>query len=494
MNRTGVRDVEPEKCSAVEGEMLVSGSYESYLSDESRMDGETVPAIFFPENTAQVVDAVKTIRGRGGRIVVSGARTGVVGGAVGMENASIISTEKMASRLGERRFGAGVRLQELPRYGSRYYPVDPTETSASLGGSAATNASGARTYYYGPTRDHVQALTLVLADGGVLDVARGEVTCGKGRFVLEREGGANAETIVPVRGIRMPPVKNTAGLYLADEMDLIDLFIGSEGTLGIITEVEIMTAPVPTHRLFLVAYADSEDRALRLVEAVALDARIDCLAIEYFDPAAVALIQEAETFPNLPGSATCAVYLEVLTENEGSEDALAGALSSCGISAGATWAGGSESDMLEMKRFRHLIPEMVNDIIGRRKSDVPGLHKVATDTAVPEGRLRAFLAAARSYIEKEGMEYVVFGHIGDNHLHINLLPRSLEEMERAQRLAAALAMESVRLGGTVSAEHGIGRLKKNLLAVQFSDEEIEAMKAVKRALDPAWALNPGVVF
>jgi D-lactate dehydrogenase (cytochrome) len=141
-----------------------------------------------------------------------------------------------------------------------------------------------------------------------------------------------------------------------------------------------------------------------------------------------------------------------------------------------------------------LVPETVNDIIGRRKKDIPGLHKIATDAAVPEGRLREFLLAARSVIEKEGVEYVVFGHIGDNHLHINILPNSSEEMEKAEDLFLRISEESVRLGGTVSAEHGIGRLKKHLLRIQFSEDELKAMKAVKDALDPEWVLNPGVMF
>jgi len=128
MNRIRVKDVEPEPCLAVEGECVVE-SYESYLSDESRMDCEPVSAIYFPENTAQVVDAVQSIRSRGEGIVVSGSRTGIVGGAAGVENASIISLEKMTGRLGDWRFQAGVKLEDIPRTQADYYPVDPTETT-----------------------------------------------------------------------------------------------------------------------------------------------------------------------------------------------------------------------------------------------------------------------------------------------------------------------------------------------------------------------------
>ena len=491
MNIIATRDIEPEECPVVEGEGTILESYTSYLTDESKMDCQPVSAIYFPQNTAQVVDAVKKTVGRGERIVVSASRTGIVGGAVGVENASIISLERMSAQLGDWRFQAGVKLEDIPSTQSEYYPLDPTEMTASLGGTVATDASGARTYHYGSTRDFIKALTVVLADGTVLELRRGDVTCENGKFVLERPNG---ETVIPVVNISMPPVKNTAGLYLRDGMDIVDLFVGSEGTLGIVTEVEIETAPLPAERLFLIVYADTEDQAIELVETVKSDTRTTCLALEYFDPSAVALLLDNEALPNLPLDAKCAVYLEILMENEDTEGVIDEVLASCGLSGDATWAGLNENDLQEMKKFRHMVPETVNTIIGRLKRDIPQLHKIGTDTAVPEGKLREFLSIARSAIEKDGLEYVVFGHIGDNHLHINMLPGSLQELEKAEDLFLRIARESVRLGGTVSAEHGIGRLKIHLLKIQFSEDELNAMKAVKDALDPERVLNPGVMF
>ncbi|MCG2794289.1 MAG: FAD-binding oxidoreductase [Actinomycetia bacterium] len=491
MNKIELKDIEPEKCFVVEGESKILESYAAYLTDESRVECQAVSAIYFPENTAQVVDAVQRTRDRGERIVVSASRTGVAGGAAGVEDASIISLERMTARLGDWHFQAGVKLEDMQSTQSEYYPVDPTEMTASLGGTVATDASGARTYHYGSTRDFIEALTIVLADGRVLKIRRGDTVCEDGEFVL-RHG--YEEIIVPVVGVRMPRVRNTAGLYLKEDMDLVDLFVGSEGTLGIITEVETGAARLPEDRLFLIVYAGTEDQALGLVEAVKADVRLNCLAIEYLGPNAVALLRDNETFPNLPGDVGCAVYLEILMENEDVEVAIDEALISCGLNVDGTWAGLGEKDLHEMKRFRHMVPETVNAIIGRRKKDIHGLHKIGTDTAVPEGRLREFISFARSAIEKEGLEYVVFGHIGDNHLHINMLPRSLEELEKAEGLHHRVAEESVRLGGTVSAEHGVGRLKKHLLEIQFSEDELKAMKAVKKALDPEGVLNPGVIF
>jgi len=491
MNKIELRDVEPENCLVVEGESKILESYTSYLTDESRVEYQPVSAIYFPENTAQVVDAVKKTRGRGERIVVSASRTGIAGGAAGVENASIISLERMTAQLGDRHFQAGVKLEDIPSTQSEYYPVDPAEMTASLGGTAATDASGARTYHYGSTRNFIKALTIILADGRVLKVRRGDTVCENGEFVLQH---GEEEIMIPVVTVRMPPVKNTAGLYLREGMDLVDLFIGSEGTLGIITEIETRVVELPGDRLFLIVYAGTEDQALELVETVKADSRLKCLAIEYVGPNAIALLRETETPPNLPRDVGCTVYFEVLMENEDVEEAIDEAMVSCGLSPDRTWAGFDEEDLHEMKCFRHLVPETVNSIIGRRKKDIPGLHKIGTDTAVPEGKLRELISTARSAIEEDGLEYVVFGHIGDNHLHINILPRSLDELEKAEGLCPGVAEESVTLGGTVSAEHGIGRLKKDLLKIQFSEDELNAMKAVKDALDPEGVLNPGVIF
>ncbi len=490
MNRAELEEIEPEECPSVEGESRVLESCGDYLTDESGMDPQPVSAIYFPDNTAQVVNAVRGIRRREERIVVSASRTGVAGGAVAVANASIISLERMTATLGERRYQAGIRLEKIPRTAREYYPVDPTEKTASLGGTASTNASGARTFFYGPTRGFIEELTVVLCDGMVLRARRGEVLAEGEGFVLGRGDG---EIAVPVSEVRLPPTKNASGLYLARGMDLVDLFVGSEGTLGIITEVGIRMARLPEKRLFLVAYAGSEDEALDLVEAVKADLRARCLAIEYMDPNALDLLRSREAFRALPPDVACALYLEMI-DAEDARETLERLLSSGGCDPDRTWAGFTDEDLEAMKELRHAVPATVNAVIAERKREIPGLHKVGTDTAVPEGRLKEFLSRARAMIESEGLEYVVFGHAGDNHMHINMLPRSSEELKTAEALYSGIARESVRLGGTVSAEHGIGRLKKDLLPIGFSDAELHAMRRVKDALDPRGTLNPGVIF
>ena len=132
--------------------------------------------------------------------------------------------------------------------------------------------------------------------------------------------------------------------------------------------------------------------------------------------------------------------------------------------------------------------------IGRRKAAVPELHKVGTDMAVPNEALAEMMRFYRRRLEECGLDFVIFGHIGDGHLHVNILPERAAELAAAEELYMEFAAEAVRLGGSVAAEHGIGRLKKKFLPIQFSAEHLEAMRAVRHALDPDGILNPGVLF
>ena len=142
------------------------------------------------------------------------------------------------------------------------------------------------------------------------------------------------------------------------------------------------------------------------------------------------------------------------------------------------------------RRFRHALPEAVNNTIRQR-----GLLKMGTDFAVPISANSAMMSYYRERLESEFQgRYVIFGHIGDAHVHVNLLPRDGAESERAKALMVEFARKAVSLGGTVGAEHGLGKRKAHLLKIQYTPDEIEAMKAVKRRLDPNWLLGQGTLF
>jgi FAD/FMN-containing dehydrogenase len=258
-------------------------------------------------------------------------------------------------------------------------------------------------------------------------------------------------------------------------MDWIDLFAGSEGTLGIVTEAEVQLLPAPDV-LAGIVFLISDSAALDVVEAWR---RIPGLRmIEYFDANSLDFLRSH--YPEVPNRAAAALLIE---QEEGDLDFWSD------NAPEDSWFAASGADRERFRRFRHALPELVNDTMRRR-----GFLKLGSDYAVPLARNREMLAEYHSALRQHGLEYVIFGHIGDAHPHVNILPRSPAEFETGQRLMLHFARYAVSLGGTVSAEHGLGKRKTHLLELQYTPVQIEAMKDVKRRFDPQWLLNRGNLF
>lgn len=496
----------------IDGSSRILEEFPDYLNDESRLSGSSVETIFFPETTSDVSAIMRDMRKRGLRGCVSGARTGIVGGAVAMNVDCVISLSGLNEIIDFEnksiRAQCGVTLDELNKYISEnipgmFYPVDPTETSSSIGGNAASNASGARTYYYGPTRNWVNAITVVLADGSVLDLKRGDIAADGRRFRIQLPN--HPETVFEFPNHKYPKVKNTAGLILTRNMDAIDLFVGCEGILGIITKVDLRLIKKPSNRLYTVIWAESEKQAVDLVKAIRNSHILNMLAIEYFSPEAIAILKQRRIFegststvPKIPYDAIAAIFIDCVYKDDSEladiSDELEIILQTQKLSLDNTWSGMNDSDLASMKQLRHALPETINMIIAERKKRNPDIHKLSTDFAVPDGMLESMLETYHKKLDKSGIEYIIFGHIGDNHLHLNMLPKTEEEFNLAKYLYTELAEEAVRLGGTISAEHGIGRLKRHLMPIQYPPEMLDAMRELKNLFDPAGLLNPGVML
>ncbi len=503
-------------CRKVADPNELAENYAAYMTDESRLDHSMAEAIYFPTTTEETACAVRQAAAAGDKIVVSGGRTGIVGGAVVAGPCAIISLEKIKPKPVVRsdndrwlvKTGAGTTVAELAdavrsENSSLFYPVDPTEMSAQLGGTVATNASGARTLFYGPTRKLVKSITVVLADGRVLDLRRGEVTADGLKFEMEDADG-NLRTLA-LPDFEMPRTKSTVGYFIEREMDAVDLFVGCEGTLGIITEMELLLAESPSENLYLCQYFDGEDRALDFVMGIMQSETFSPLAVEYFDGNSVDLLRRkrqregaSSGVPILPEDVRVVVYTEFALNGPEEFEETAGFLMDLIASVGGcpekSWAGCYRKDLEKRKAFRHTLPEEINSIIGQRKVETPEIHKVGTDMAVPLEGLREMMSVYRSSLEKAGLEHVIFGHIGSGHLHVNILPRSAKEVGEAKKLYMGFAREAVRLGGSVSAEHGIGRIKRDFLLIQYGEEIVRQMRNVKTFFDPAGTLNPGVLF
>jgi FAD/FMN-containing dehydrogenase len=295
----------------------------------------------------------------------------------------------------------------------------------------------------------------------------------------------------PIDPLPVPSTtKHTAGYYLRPDMDWVDLFIGSEGTLGIIAEAELQLLPSPRELLTGVVFFPTDDAALDAVEAWRTVAGLRML--EYFDGASLALLRTR--FTEIPAQSGAAILIEqgVGSPDElGDEtDAWLDRLEAAQALLEESWFAANAADRERFRKFRHAVPEMVNDIV--RKN---GCLKMGSDFAVPVARNREMLAFYRERLQAEFPgQYVIFGHIGDAHVHANILPESGPESDRAKALMIEFAGEAVALGGTVSAEHGLGKHKRHLLQIQFKPEEIEKMRAVKRRLDPQNLLGRGNLF
>ena len=292
-----------------------STDYEDYLRDESRRVGAAA-SISFPASESEVIGAIREARARGETITIQGARTGIVAGAV-PDGGHVLNLSRMNS-IGEITAGAhltvgpGTILDDIRKRLSGtglFFPPDPTETTASIGGMVAANASGAGTYHYGPTRNWITALRIVLADGEVIAIRRGEHFAQGRHFALSTELGRIIEG--PLPAYTQPNVKSAAGYYVTDDMDLIDLFIGSEGTLGVVTQAELRLIPRPNAIHGLTVFFPTEHAAIALVRALRgehvhsldpLDAHP--VAIEFFNSDALDLLRgaksESSAFESIP--------------------------------------------------------------------------------------------------------------------------------------------------------------------------------------------------
>ena len=447
----------------------------NYLEDASGLKGGHAERLIAPADEAGVVEALREANAAKVAVTVAGAGTGVTGGRVPF-GGWVLSLEKL-TRLdvtpGRAIAGAGVLLRDVhaaAQSSGQLYPPDPTETGASIGGNIACNASGSRSFRYGPTGRWVERLRVVLADGRVLDAGRGDA--------IDFDPGT-----VP----RPAVTKNTAGYVLRPGMDWLDLFIGSEGTLGVITDATLRLILAPKFVLAGVVFFPSDDSAVDAVEAWRAAAKPRML--EYFDEASLALLRTRH--PEIPSEAKAAILFdqEMDSEDDPEVDAWIERVEVAGALAEASWFATTPADRERFRKFRHTLPELVNDTVRRS-----GAMKMNTDFAVPLDANREMLRNYRSVLDREfAGRYVIFGHIGDAHVHVNLFSDPADPA-RATAVLKELARRAVELGGTVSAEHGVGKRKAHLLELQYTPEQLEMMRAVKRRLDPAGILGRGTML
>lgn len=420
--------------------------------DASHLSGTPVAAVR-PEGTEEIRRVVRWARRHRVPLVARGGGTSLDGECVPPNGGVVLDLSAWSSPLEidpvERRarVGPGVVNRELQRaaepFGLFFPPNPGSWTSSTIGGNVATNASGPRSYRYGPTRVWTSAATLVLGTGEVVTI---------GTAARKRSAGP----------------------------DPVGFVVGSEGTLGILTEVVVRLAPTPPRRLALLVPVGDEERAVRL--ALRLDrARAPTLAaIEYVDrPSAAALSRAAARRLASEGPW---VLLEVETTSEAEEGALtavAGLIEGSGISEDPTVF----PDADELWSLRGRSGTVLDGEVGPR---------VREDVAVPLTRLPELFRLVHRIADGAGVPLWVYGHLGDGHLHPNfgLDPAG----EGADRLRRELWQGVHALDGTVSGEHGVGLLKREALIAEHPPAALAWMRAVKSACDPDGILNPGKLY
>jgi D-lactate dehydrogenase (cytochrome) len=313
----------------------------------------------------------------------------------------------------------------------------------------------------------------VLASGEVLD--------------LRRSSGNILKIPLPTYH---PPAtrKNAAGYFIKPGMEAIDLFIGSEGTLGVICEIETRLIPKPQGLLSGVVFFANEADVLAFV-AEAKSGAVDARALEFFDNESLNFLRQK--YPEVPTEAVAAIFFEQETTDLTEESILNAWLALLDRHHAFTdsWFATNEQDQARLREFRHQLPVLMNEWFAHYKQ-----RKVSTDMAVPDAAFPGLFELYKQTLRSSGLRYTIFGHIGDNHVHVNILPRDENEAARAREFYVQFLKYAASVGGTLSAEHGVGKLKRDYLRLFYSDQQLREMAALKKHFDPHGILGRGNIF
>ena len=457
-----------------------------YLEDASNLEGGNADILYIPETEDDVKEAVCECAKKRVPLTVSAGGTGTVGSRISQEGA-ILSVEKLNKILSIDKENKRAVLQsgviindflEALAKQDLFYPPFPTERTAFIGGNIATNASGEYSYYFGPTRNYVKRIKVLLSTGKFLEIERGKI-------FADKEGIIRIDELsVKIPSYISPQIKNAAGYFSKPRMDLIDLFIGSEGTLGVITESEVEIIDDLQSRFIMVIFLPDEQRLLEFVSEIKNNPDLKPVSLEYFDKNSLDFLRS--DFQSIPDSSTAALYVE---EEEGANtlDVWLNLLDKYKVID--TWISQDKKRYQELIDFRHKLPEKVRDYFKAIKS-----HKIALDIAVPNKSFGELFYFYKQVLNDGKIQFVLYGHIGENHLHLNFFPKNEKEKAIVNGICNEAVQKAVKMGGTVSAEHGIGKIKHKYLEVMHGKSGILEMARVKKILDPYCILGLDNIF
>jgi glycolate oxidase len=443
---------------------------QAYEADSSGL--QLIPELVArPDTIDDVIELVKKAASERTPVTSAGAQTSTTGASItdtgmllSLRSLNQISDLDVKSRT--VRVGPGAIVADIKKTvaaaGLLFAPDPTSEEESTIGGAIACNASGARTFKYGATRKHVRALKVVLASGELVEFRRSDLE------------------------------KNTVGYAFAH--DPIDWFIGSEGTLGVIVEAELGLLPLPKRVVGLATLFRDESEALKFVIASRESTSVSPRCIEYFDERALEIARHSAPGASITQDAGAMVYVEEeISDDLDSRLALWLELIESIAPDFEPLVFDGEARLREARRIRHSIPSTMNERGGKHRE--AGGRKVGTDWAVPYRKLEQAIESARSFAAERGLEApVIYGHAGNGHPHQNFIARDSGELTTIEEVVEQTLRHVLSLGGTVAAEHGIGKLKRRWLSLQMNPLQISMMTAVKRELDPLGILAPGNIL
>ena len=449
--------------SILDGERVLSGDAiaEEYSHDE--LDGvrNRPDVLLRVRSTEEIAKVMAYASGKKLPVVVRGSGTGLVGAAVALEGGVMLETLGMNRilELDEENLTVtvepGVLLMDLAAFAEEHdflYPPDPGEKSATIGGNISTNAGGMRAVKYGVTRDYVRGLTVVLPDGSV-----------------EKLGGKI--------------VKNSTGY------SLLNLMIGSEGTLGVITEAILKLVPLPKITESLLVPFPSVREGIRAVPEI-IRSKASLTAIEFFERETVLFAEEylGKRFPDTRYPA----YL-LLTVDGSDRNAVDREMAS--VAALLMEKGAADAYIVDTDERKEAVWKARGAFLEAIKASATEMDEC--DVVVPRSRVAEFIEYTHALAGETGLRIPSFGHAGDGNLHVYLCRDGLPEDEWEKRMETAfrkMYARAAELGGQVSGEHGIGYAKKRYMLKTCGEKQVELMRGIKKVFDPNGILNPGKLF
>jgi len=444
---------------------------ESFARDASGL-WRVSDAIARPSSAAEISALLAQAHADRTAVTPAGSQTSTTGASI-CDHGMILSTRSLTAitdldtHARTVRVGPGVLLGDLQRAIAAeglFFAPDPTsDQECTVGGAIACNASGPRTLRYGPTRAHVRSVTVALAGGRIERFQRSEVE------------------------------KNTVGLFPAQ--DPVDWFIGSEGILGVIVEAELALLPRPQAEIGLAIPFPDESRALAAIIAARESRSLSPRCLEYFDAECFAIARQGQGDAHWAPEAGAMVYTEATTYGDALPqlDEWLALAEAYGAHAQDVRVFDGDAAIREARRLRHGVPATMHERVAPYLKD--GGRRVSTDWAVPWRLAPHAVKLARSHAFEAGVEPgVVYGHLGNGHPHQNFIARNPDEVKQFEQVVERTLRDVIAMGGTVAAEHGIGKVKSRWLPLQMHASQVTLMRALKADLDPHGIMAPGNIL